>query len=579
MQSTDKKKAECWIEFYDSFEDMLRFFCDNTTIHGSIRLNCSRKNKMKTTFWLLLFFLSFAMMYWQFGEITSQYWAYPTSTTINLQSKSKIFPAVTICNLNPYRFDQVNKYINQLDQLAQQALYSLYKYKASIALEEQEVFDLKDILPNGSNQFNQSFVLDRSITLLKLQENGLGPALPGQTKSKVGFQLCNSVGEDCYYTSFWSGVDALHEWYKFHLVNIMSNIPPVLNLAMGDLAKNVIFTCDFNGKPCDERQYVYFHHPFYGSCFTINNHGMENPLNSTRPGKQYGLSLKVKADQNDYLPLLSTVAGARILIHNPFQPPLVEHEGFDIKPGTETSIRVRQDEITHLGGKYGECTADGKELGINLLYNTSYTHQACLHSCFQYQMLKLCGCAYYFYPLPSGAEYCNYNKHQGWGHCFYRLYEKMLDHRLICSYQCPKQCKKTKYQVSVGSSKWPSPISKVIPLLSWQKRYNKTSKRSDVSKINVYYEELSYRSIDEIPAIPVTLLLSSMGGLWSWWFGSSVLSVAELAELVLDIVVMLIIITYRWNKLRTSSSKTNVAVSIISQCPMSYHDSRCLHSP
>lgn len=30
-------------------------------------------------------------------------------------------------------------------------------------------------------------------------------------------------------------------------------------------------------------------------------------------------------------------------------------------------------------------------------------------------MVERCGCAYYFYPLPSGAEYCDYRKHTAWG--------------------------------------------------------------------------------------------------------------------------------------------------------------------
>lgn len=30
-------------------------------------------------------------------------------------------------------------------------------------------------------------------------------------------------------------------------------------------------------------------------------------------------------------------------------------------------------------------------------------------------MVERCGCAYYFYPLPDGAEYCDYTKHKAWG--------------------------------------------------------------------------------------------------------------------------------------------------------------------
>lgn len=41
--------------------------------------------------------------------------------------------------------------------------------------------------------------------------------------------------------------------------------------------------------------------------------------------------------------------------------------------------------------------------------------QVCIRSCFQLNMVKRCSCAYYFYPLPDGAEYCDYTKHVAWG--------------------------------------------------------------------------------------------------------------------------------------------------------------------
>ncbi|CAH2319914.1 amiloride-sensitive sodium channel subunit delta [Pelobates cultripes] len=552
MESTcTEEKKEGLIEFYDSFSDMFEFFSSNTTIHGTIRLTCSKTNKMKTTFWVLLFIATFGMMYWQFGLMTNQYWSYPTSTTLTVQSKLNTFPAVTICNLNPYRFNQVNEYIKQLDHIAQETLYTLYRYNASFTSKEDlEVVDLDELLNSTINDINGSFSLNPNIALVKLQENGQEPADPEQKSYKLGFKLCNSTGGDCYYRSFWSGVDALHEWYKFHFMNIMSDIPLVLPITKVTILKNFILTCDYSGNSCNESDYIHFHHPTYGNCFTLNSQGENRKWTSALPGKQFGLSLIVKTEQNDNMPLLSTAAGARIMVHDPLHPPLLEHEGFDIWPGTETSISIGLDEVTRLGGVYSDCTTDGSEVGFNILYNTSYTLQACLHSCFQYKMIELCGCGYYFFPIAPGMEYCDYNKYPGWGHCFYRLYDGLLNHSLSCFTACPKQCRETIYHMSAGTARWPSPNSKnwVIPLLSWQEKYNITSNSSDISKISLYFKEQSLRSFDDVPAMPLTLLLSNMGSQWSLWFGSSVLSVAEMAELVFDIAVMSGIIAYKWQK-------------------------------
>lgn len=91
------------IEFYSSFKDMFEFFCKNTTIHGTIRLVCSSSNRMKTAFWTLLFLASFGMLYWQFALLFSQYWTYPVIMTMSVHSEPKMFPAITLCNLDPYR--------------------------------------------------------------------------------------------------------------------------------------------------------------------------------------------------------------------------------------------------------------------------------------------------------------------------------------------------------------------------------------------------------------------------------------------------------------------------------------------
>ncbi|KAM9299332.1 epithelial sodium channel subunit delta [Gastrophryne carolinensis] len=544
-----EKTEEGLFEFYDSFSELFEFFCDNTTIHGTIRLNCSRRNKMKTGFWVVLYICSFGMLYFQFGDTFTKYWAYPTSLSINLQSSKTTFPGVTVCNLNPYRFEQVNEYLTQLDQMAQETLSTLYGYNESLpGNDKKEIVDLEVIMANVTSQVNERFQLDTSVKLVKLEadERSKGKAF------KVGFKLCNSSGDDCFYQSFWSGVDALHEWYKFQFMNIMSKIPPLMQISDEDFMKKFILTCDFNQQGCD-RNFSHFHHPTYGTCFTITGKPDNIDLwTSVKPGIQYGLTMIVKADQNDNMPMLSTVAGVKVMIHNPTQSPLVEHEGFDIWPGTETSLSLTEDQMQRLGKPYSDCTVDGSELDIKLLYNSSYTLQACLHSCFQYKMIELCGCGYYFYPLPPGEEYCNYNKHPGWGHCFYRLSAKLLDHRLVCFNYCPKQCTESVYRVSPGSAKWPSSVATewIIPTLSSLYGYNSTSNRSELSKINIYFQELNFRSFEESPAINVQNVLSTMGNQWSFWFGSSVLSVVEIAELIFDVAALAIIITYAKHKRR-----------------------------
>lgn len=51
-------------------------------------------------------------------------------------------------------------------------------------------------------------------------------------------------------------------------------------------------------------------------------------------------------------------------------------------------------------------------------------------------------------------------------------------------------------------------------------------------------------------------LLSQLGNQWSLWFGSSVLSVVELAELILDFIAITFILSFQWHHSRQLNAPT-----------------------
>ncbi|XP_031987349.1 amiloride-sensitive sodium channel subunit delta isoform X1 [Corvus moneduloides] len=614
----EEERQEGLIEFYDSFKEMFEFFCKNTTIHGTIRLVCSDSNRMKTAFWTLLLLASFGMLYWQFALMFSQYLAYPVVLTMSMHSEPKMFPAITICNLDPYRFELVSEHLVQLDRMAEESITFLYGINTSARLFHMN--DRNIHVQGLANLSRSGFKLSQNFSLLRMSD-----LRSGKKHSSVGFRLCNSTGGNCFYKTYSSGMDAILEWYRFHYMNIMSQLPVIVNISQHEEhIEDMVYSCQYDGEPCRPSDYVHFHHPVFGSCYTFNSKGTDPFWTATKPGIPYGLSLILRAEQKDHIPLLSTVAGVKVMIHNHNQTPFLEHEGFDIRPGIATTIGIQQDEVNRLGGNYGKCTTNGDDVDVKLLYNNSYTLQACLHSCFQHIMVQECGCGYYYYPLPAGAEYCDYNKQPAWGHCFYQLYNRLRNHHLNCFDQCPKPCRESLYKVSAGTAKWPSAKSQdwVRQALRHQNGYNSTSNRKDIAKVTIFYQQLNYQAVNESPLLSVgsttpnsvpclsfgvlgvrggrafnschhgillleenfgsctfstipsilpgcqqqnscsqssvvpdkenfgffpqeNLLLSSMGSQWSLWFGSSVLSVVEMFELLVDTLVLSLLFCYQ----------------------------------
>nr|XP_033778898.1 amiloride-sensitive sodium channel subunit alpha [Geotrypetes seraphini]XP_033778899.1 amiloride-sensitive sodium channel subunit alpha [Geotrypetes seraphini]XP_033778900.1 amiloride-sensitive sodium channel subunit alpha [Geotrypetes seraphini] len=556
MPEEEKKEKEGLIEFYSSYRELYEFFCNNTTIHGAIRLVCSLDNKMKTAFWVFLFFASFGLMYWQFGLLFSQYFSYPVSLGLNVNSDRLTFPAVTICTLNPYRYKAVLDELRELDQIAQQKLFQIYQYNSS-NLQNRDPFTRRTRRSVSPIQVHLERIPPEKGSLgAKPQQRSRRPRSNVMDNSppvdkedwSIGFKLCDKNGKDCFFQRYSSGVDAIREWYRFNYIDILARIPEETLLDDGQF-KDFIFACRFNGESCTNSNYSTFHDPIYGNCYTFNENLTSNSIiwSSSMPGINNGLTLMLRTEQQDYIPLLSTVAGARVMVHGHNEPAFMDDGGFNIQPGVETSIAMKKETIERLGGVYSDCTEDGSDINVQNLFLSKYTQQVCVRSCFQAAMVERCGCAYYFYPLPPGEEYCDSTRHRGWGHCYYKLNSEFSSDELACFTKCRKPCRVSQYQLTAGYSRWPSETSKawVFHMLSLQNKYNLTSKRIDVAKLNIYFEELSYSSMVESPAINMVSLLSNCGSQWSLWFGSSVLSVVELGELVFDVLVITIILFLR----------------------------------
>ncbi|XP_043341528.1 amiloride-sensitive sodium channel subunit delta isoform X4 [Cervus canadensis] len=466
-------------------------------------------------------------------------------------------------------------HLRVLDDFARENIYSLYQFNFS---------DSGDALGAEVPGPEPAFQLDRRIRLQRLRP------LDGQ--NRVGFKLCNSTGGDCVQQAYSSGIVAAQEWYRFHYINILALLPTAHEDSHGS---HFVFSCRYDDRDCHAQHFQTSHHPTYGSCYTFNSVWATH-----RPGVTHRISLVLRAEQQDHLPLLSTKAGIKVMIHPQDHTPFLEHQGFSIRPGTETTIDIREDEVHRLGSPYGQCMDSTGSVDVQLLYNTSYTRQACLVSCFQQLMVQTCSCGYFFYPLPAGAKYCSYMRHPAWGHCFHHLYQKLKTHQLPCTTRCPQPCRESSYKLSAGTSRWPSSTSAdwVLAVLGETSRRNPwppsasikswplplpsspsrartegpTSRsraqplspvpcpRISLAKVNIFYQELNYRMVNETPVYSVSQLLSAMGSLWSLWLGSSVLSVVEVLELLLDAMALTLLLCCRW--LRGSQGQPREAMRV-----------------
>ncbi|ETE61106.1 Amiloride-sensitive sodium channel subunit alpha [Ophiophagus hannah] len=543
MEEEKKEESEGLIEFFSSYQDLFQFFCNNTTIHGAIRLVCSKKNKMKTAFWTVLFFLTFGLLYWQFGIIYKDYFSFPVNLNLNLNSDRLTFPAVTLCTLNPYRYSAFRKEMEELDQMTQQTLLEMYKYNMSL----DHISSQKHISRSLYNHIRRYPLHRRKRDIRALEDK---KREVGKRDSSIGFTLCNENRTDCYQQMYSSGVDAIREWYSFHYINILAKFPDTKALEESNFT-SFIYACRFNEMTCNKANYTHFHHPIYGNCYTFNDNSSSLWMSSL-PGINNGLSLVVRTEQNDFIPLLSSVTGARIMVHNQNEPAFMDEGGFNVRPGIETSISMRKETTQRLGGSYSDCTENGSDVPVKNLFSSRYTEQ---YECTaEYSKASFCASRSAYVPVSRPVWYNNvavaiistpYPMEQT------IVTPLSMQPGATAIISSKLNLKQTTWAASLNAGNLATDIanlsfqSSVFHMLKEENKYNVISNRNGIAKVNIFFNEWNYKSNGESPAFTVVTLLSQLGNQWSLWFGSSVLSVVELAELILDFLIVTCILVFR----------------------------------
>ncbi|KAM8961466.1 epithelial sodium channel subunit gamma [Pelodytes ibericus] len=542
--------------------ELMQWYCLTTNTHGCRRIVVS-KGRLRRWIWIVLTVIAVGVIFWQCALLLMSYYSVSVSMTVTFQKL--VYPAVTICNMNPYRYSTIKKYLTGLDAETVQALGEIYGYRGISNRQRRDV--------DGNVAENQTYL--HRIPLYKMEsisnEQLVVTDIASRKQSRmnsrvmhrdadkvgvenlVGYKLCDpNNSSDCTVFTFSSGVNAIQEWYRLHYMNILAEIPMEEKIAMGYSAEELFVTCSFDGQSCDPRNFTLFHHPLYGNCYTFNGADREELLVSSMGGMEYGLKLLLYIDEDEYNPFLVTGAGAKILVHDQDHYPFIEDSGTELEAAIETTLGMQLTESSKLSEPYSDCTMDGSNVPVRNLYNKSYTLQICLHSCFQMAMVHQCSCAHYDYPLPEGAQYCNYKEFPGWIYCYFKLHQQFVQELLGCQSTCRESCNFKEWSLTRSVATWPSKNSEewMLRVLQWEmgNKLDKNLTKMDLANLDIFYYDLNKRSISESPANSIVILLSNFGGQLGLWMSCSMVCVLEIVEIFL-IDSFWVVLRQRWQKL------------------------------
>ncbi|KAK4310047.1 hypothetical protein Pmani_018352 [Petrolisthes manimaculis] len=303
-------------------------------------------------------------------------------------------------------------------------------------------------------------------------------------------------------------------------------------------ASDFIHSCTFDNELCDFRSFYMWPSDNQGMCYTFNlapqiNSSLSNPppdpqqpplpRTTTRTGPKYGLRVTVNVVAG--LNLLTPELGLRVVVHSGRRLPLPQEEGFNVGPGA-SSISVSRTVFIRAGEPHGRCRHSPHPL-------LHYSAMVCRQVCVEREYRARCWCYVGVSPVYANLHHNNNNNNNSDSHPLHR-----------CSHFNTTQI------ISAGNyiiiTPWPirlstSPLTNQHPDwtgLDWTGlvRY----RESDLAVVHVYLESPSYRLIQESPTYTWESLLSNLGGSLGLFVGVSMVSLMEVLELLLDLLLLLL---------------------------------------
>ncbi|XP_075261218.1 uncharacterized protein LOC142352946 [Convolutriloba macropyga] len=359
----------------------------------------------------------------------------------------------------------------------------------------------------------------------------------------------------------------------------------------GHQLKDFIVQCTYDGVNCglDDFDVVRNHH--YGNCFVFNQkHSSRNVArNTSKTGMQWGLKLTLFLETDEYVGVLSHAPGGRLSLSSSSVFATPEDQGITFAPGEVTSIATRFTQINRRPSPYSNCTTSFPDfplldaLARNSFAQFNYNVRQCQNMCIVERLLERCKCVdrYFFGTDNSSLTLCD-----SWSaesrSCREAVYTEAANNALNCN--CNQACTDNSYSMVISQSQWPSKnyapylLSKMRKgglgnsdnLKNWANsvvgldsvettdtagtgtadqpadtfEFNieniLSQVQANIARIEIYYEELNYERLTEIPAYTLVQLLSDFGGNIGLWTGVCIFNVFEVVKLLVDGTTLLI---------------------------------------
>jgi hypothetical protein len=197
--------------------------------------------------------------------------------------------------------------------------------------------------------------------------------------------------------------------------------------------------------------------------------------------------------------------------------------------------------VNSLASPYGHCV--DKSSGLDPYFyqafdrkGKKYRQKNCLDIMIQKYAAKMCDCIFNgLVTENNGEKYCQLNETF---QCITKLLNQTNSDQFINN--CPLECNQTDYDISISTSS----SSQLDYLKSYEELNNEGDSFSlnyssvkSIFSIYIYFNELGYTQIVEVPNYTPISLISNIGGTLGLFLGMSLLSFIEIVDLVIQMIL------------------------------------------
>ncbi|XP_057558413.1 acid-sensing ion channel 1 isoform X1 [Hippopotamus amphibius kiboko] len=556
----------------------IQAFASSSTLHGLAHIFSYERLSLKRALWALCFLGSLAVLLCVCTERVQYYFHYHHVTKLDEVAASQLtFPAVTLCNLNEFRFSQVskndlyhagellallnNRYEIPDTQMADEKQLEILQDKANFRSFKPKPFNMREFYDRAGHDIRDMLlschfrgevcsaedfkvVGDRVAYYLSYPHMTLLDEVATTELAFPAVTLCNTNAvrlsqlsyPDLLYLAPMLGLDEsddpgvpLAPPGPEAFSGEPFNLHRFYNRSCHRL-EDMLLYCTYCGGPCGPHNFsVVFTR--YGKCYTFNSGRDGRPrLKTMKGGTGNGLEIMLDIQQDEYLPVwgetdeTSFEAGIKVQIHSQDEPPFIDQLGFGVAPGFQTFVACQEQRLIYLPPPWGTC----KAVTMDLDFFDSYSITACRIDCETRYLVENCNCR--MVHMPGDAPYCTPEQYKECADpALDFLVEKDQEYCV-----CEMPCNLTRYGKELSMVKIPSKASAKY----LAKKFNKSEQYigENILVLDIFFEVLNYETIEQKKAYEIAGLLGDIGGQMGLFIGASILTVLELFDYAYEVI-------------------------------------------